>query len=568
MADAAVTRTPGHGRFITFEGGEGSGKSTQIKTLAERLNAAKLRTIVTREPGGSPGAEIIRHLVLSGMGKLLGPDAETLLFAAARDDHVRSVIKPALKQGTWVLCDRFSDSTRAYQGSLGKVSPAVLNAMERVTIGDLKPDLTIILDVPVEVGMKRAAARRGTTVPDRFEGEDLNFHQKIRRPALRVDRCHGRAQYRCRERMDRLARPSPRGRRRKRGQFGMSARQVEAQRAAVHPRETTALFGHREAETALLNAYRSGRIPHAWLIGGAAGIGKATLAYRMARFVLTHRNPHGADVQRAETLRVDPSEPVARQVAAGAHGGLLTLERTLNDKGVMRTVITVDETRQTIPFFGSTAAAEGWRVCIVDTVDELNPNGANALLKVLEEPPQQSLFLLVSHAPARVLPTILSRCRKLLLRPLATENVIRAVAEAGNIAADDPSLVEAAGAAEGSVARALTLLGGDALKLQQRTTALLAALPRVDPRELHALGDALGGSDRVPLAAFIDSVDRWVSERLRANDVNANADLPRLARLAEVWEKINRAARDTAEYNLDRKPLVFSVFGLLAEATR
>jgi DNA polymerase-3 subunit delta' len=286
----------------------------------------------------------------------------------------------------------------------------------------------------------------------------------------------------------------------------------------------------------------------------------------MARFVLAHRDPLGADVQRAETLWVDPSDPVARQVAAGAHGGLLTLERTLNDKGVMRTVITVDETRQTISFFGSTAAAEGWRVCIVDTVDELNPNGANALLKVLEEPPQQSLFLLVSHAPARVMPTILSRCRKLLLRPLETENVIRAAALAANIAPDDPALVEAAEAAEGSVARALTLIGGDALKLQQRTAALLAALPQVDPRELHALGEALGGSDRVPLAAFIDSIERWVGERLRVDD--ANADLPRLARLAEVWEKVNRAARDTAEYNLDRKPLVFSVFGLLAEATR
>src|SRR6202045_84727 len=180
MAEAAVKRIPGRGRFITFEGGEGSGKSTQIKTLAERLNTAKLRAIVTREPGGSPGAEIIRHLVLSGMGKLLGPDAETLLFAAARDDHVRTVIKPALNQGIWVLCDRFSDSTRAYQGRLGKVAPAVLNAMERVTIGDLKPDLTIILDVPVEVGMQRAANRRGTGTPDRFESEDVKFHQELR----------------------------------------------------------------------------------------------------------------------------------------------------------------------------------------------------------------------------------------------------------------------------------------------------------------------------------------------------------------------------------------------------
>jgi DNA polymerase-3 subunit delta' len=346
----------------------------------------------------------------------------------------------------------------------------------------------------------------------------------------------------------------------------MSARQLEPQIAAVHPRETNALFGHREAEQALLNAYRSGRIPHALLIGGAQGIGKATLAYRMAKFVLAHRNPGAAEVQGAATLQVEPSNPVARHVAAGAHGGLLTLERTVNDRGVLRTVITVDETRETISFFGSTAAVEGWRVCIVDTVDELNPNAANALLKILEEPPRQSLFLLVSHAPARVLPTIQSRCRKLPLRPLGTSDVIGAAALAAGIAIDDPALAEAAQAADGSVARTLTLLGGDALKLQQKTVALLATLPRVDPRELHALGDALGLSDRVALAAFIDSVDRWVGERLRTD--NANAELPRLARLAEVWENISRAARDTQDYNLERKPLVFSVFGQLAEATR
>lgn len=181
MAKPKVKRAGGgRGRFITFEGGEGSGKSTQIKTVAQRLDAEKLRTLVTREPGGSPGAEIIRHLVLSGMGKLLGADAETLLFAAARDDHVRSVIQPALNQGIWVLCDRFSDSTRAYQGRLGNVPPGVLNAMERVTIGDLKPDLTIILDVPVEIGMRRAAARRGNEAADRFEAEDVRFHQELR----------------------------------------------------------------------------------------------------------------------------------------------------------------------------------------------------------------------------------------------------------------------------------------------------------------------------------------------------------------------------------------------------
>jgi DNA polymerase-3 subunit delta' len=346
----------------------------------------------------------------------------------------------------------------------------------------------------------------------------------------------------------------------------MIARSATAETPLPHPRETTSLFGHGEAERTLLDAYRSSRIPHAWLIGGAPGIGKATLAYRMARFVLAYGDPSMSEVQSAETLKLDPTHPVARRIAADTHGGLLTLERTPNEKGVMRTVISVEQTRETIAFFGSTATGDGWRVCIVDTVDELNPNAANALLKVLEEPPHRSLFFLISHAPARVLATMQSRGRKLMLRPLAADDVIRAAAEAARMAPDDASLQEVACAAEGSVGRALALLGGGALKLHQRTTALLNSLPQVDPGELHALGDAISGSDRAALGAFVDSVDRWMGEQLRIG--NANADLPHLARLAEVWEKIITAARETETYNLERKPLVFSVFGLLAEATR
>jgi DNA polymerase-3 subunit delta' len=144
--------------------------------------------------------------------------------------------------------------------------------------------------------------------------------------------------------------------------------------------------------------------------------------------------------------------------------------------------------------------------------------------------------------------------------------VIRATVAATGMEPSDPALQEAAEASEGSVSRALALLGGDSLQLQTRTAALLATLPKVDPAELHALGDALGTSDRVALASFLDSIERWVAERLRTGDANAN--LARLARLAEVWEKIVRAARDTESYNLERKPLVFSVFGMLAEATR
>lgn len=179
-AETGPASTATRGRFITFEGGEGSGKSTQIRLLAERLDAEGLRVIVTREPGGSPGAEIIRHVLLSGVGKMLGAEAETLLFIAARDDHVRTAIAPALAQNIWVLCDRFADSTRVYQGHAGKVDPGLLDAMERVTIGSLKPDLTFILDVPVEVGMQRAAMRRGADTPDRFEAENIDFHRKLR----------------------------------------------------------------------------------------------------------------------------------------------------------------------------------------------------------------------------------------------------------------------------------------------------------------------------------------------------------------------------------------------------
>jgi len=185
---ATKQREPARGRFITFEGGEGSGKSTQIRKLAERLEAAHVATLVTREPGGTPGAEALRHVVLSGMGKLIGAELESLLFAAARDDHVHRVIAPALAAGTWVLCDRFADSTRVYQGMLGDVDPRLIDALERVTIGDLKPDLTLVLDLPADVGLSRAAARRGTGAADRFEAEGALFHERLRQAYLQIAR--------------------------------------------------------------------------------------------------------------------------------------------------------------------------------------------------------------------------------------------------------------------------------------------------------------------------------------------------------------------------------------------
>jgi dTMP kinase len=172
------------GRFITFEGGEGSGKSTHAATLAQRLKGLGLEVILTREPGGSPGAEIIRHILLSGVVKPLGAETEAILFAAARDDHVRSVIYPAVKAGKWVVCDRFIDSTRVYQGALGNVDPQFIRSLERVTVGPAMPDLTFVVDVPANIGLARATRRRGKEQPDRFESEGLKFHEGLRRAFL------------------------------------------------------------------------------------------------------------------------------------------------------------------------------------------------------------------------------------------------------------------------------------------------------------------------------------------------------------------------------------------------
>jgi DNA polymerase-3 subunit delta' len=339
---------------------------------------------------------------------------------------------------------------------------------------------------------------------------------------------------------------------------------AEEPAAPPHPRETTVFFGHAQGEQALLDAYRTRRIPHAWLIGGPPGIGKATLAYRMARFVLAHPDAATASVQDATSLGLPASHAVVRQVASQAHPDLLVLERTENENGTMRTAIVVEQTLRTVPFFGSTAGAGGWRVCIVDTADELNPASANKLLKVLEEPPARALFLLVSHAPGRLLATIRSRCCRLDLRALDAGDVAQAAAAAVGRDERDPAIRAAAQAADGSVARALTLLGGPALALRQRLLAMLDALPQTDATALHALGEALSRADDGAFTAFVETVREWLSARLDTEPREAR----RLARVAEVWEKVNRAAREAEIFNLDRKPLVFAVFGLLAETAR
>jgi len=182
------------GFFITFEGGKGAGKSTQIARLAAKLRRKRYDTLVTREPGGSPGAEALRHVILSGAAEPFGPRMEALLFAAARSDHVEQVIRPALERGMVVLCDRYLDSSRVYQGGSNPDDQAFVAALERIAINGMMPDMTLILDIEAEEGMRRASARRADGSVDRFEKEALEIHEQRREAYLAIaarepDRC-------------------------------------------------------------------------------------------------------------------------------------------------------------------------------------------------------------------------------------------------------------------------------------------------------------------------------------------------------------------------------------------
>lgn len=336
---------------------------------------------------------------------------------------------------------------------------------------------------------------------------------------------------------------------------------------APHPRETQAFIGHRLQEEALLTALRSGRMHHAWLLGGPEGIGKASFAYRVARFMLGAGDP----LRRAEgaaDLATPEEDGASRKIAAQSHPDLHLLRRIAKPDGKSFTSnIPVDLVRRVIDRFGSSAGEGGWRVAIVDSAEDLDRPGANALLKLLEEPPPRCLFLVVAHAPGRVLPTIRSRCRLLAFEPLAPDNV----AEAARLALErmrlpyDPSALERAAAlSDGSVKRALAYVDPETLALVEAVRARLDALPSIDLSALLALGeDVAGRAGEADFAVMIETVQGWLSEHLHAH---AGAGPARLAPLAEVWERLARAAAEVETYNLDRRPLVMSLFHDLSEA--
>jgi len=335
------------------------------------------------------------------------------------------------------------------------------------------------------------------------------------------------------------------------------------------PRETLRLVGHAAAEHALLSAYRSDRMHHAWLISGPEGVGKATLAYRLARFVLAHPDPADAAVQAAQDLAVSEDHPAARRLARLSHPDLLVLRRGWNaDRKTFFAEIRVDDVRRAGSFFGSTAGEGGWRVCVVDTADDMNGAAANALLKALEEPPPRALFLLLSAAPRALPAPVRSRCRSLRLSPLRQAETLEVLSGLPEIVEEhEPeALATAAELSEGSVARALSLLASDGAALRNMVTGLLDHLPAVDVRAAHALAeDVARRGAEARFALFVTLLGDWLHARVAAG---AALREPRLARFAELWEKTARSAHEIEVFNLDRRPFVLETLTELAGLAR
>lgn len=376
-----------------------------------------------------------------------------------------------------------------------------------------------------------------------------------------------------------------------------SAEQPETEDGPPAARRNGLLVGQNAAERTLADGFASGRLAHAWLLTGPKGIGKATLAFRFARHVFAsgaaqanagpslfgdpEPEPGGDD---DNPLYLAPEHPVFQRVAAAGHSDLITLERGIGSTGKMRGEIVVEDVREVIRFLNLTAGEGGWRVVVVDSADDLNPNAANALLKILEEPPPRALLLLVSHNPGRLLATLRSRCRKLRLAEL-DDSALDGLLHSYMPELEPGARRELAGLADGSIGRALELAHADGAQMQSRIMALLAEMPTPRISELQAFGATMNKADGAErfetmadlLRRSLTAIIRHAGGAAPDSHTPETADAVLFQRLAaaggldrwlQVWDKTDNLLRRTNHLHLDRKQVILNIFLTIAEAAR
>ncbi len=343
-----------------------------------------------------------------------------------------------------------------------------------------------------------------------------------------------------------------------------------------HPRESRTLIGHEEAEQQFLSSFNSGRFHHAWLVTGLKGVGKATFAYRAARFLLTREGESDGLFGPPDSLDIAEGHPADALILAGSHPGLSVLKREYDPKGKKTfKVIRIDDVRALSDFFGLKSSDGGWRVVIVDTVDDMNISAANAFLKILEEPPAQTLFFLLSHTPAGLLPTIRSRCRQLPLKPLSADRV-RKVITPWTAGLSEDQLATLLALSEGSPGKALLLQQTGGLEAFLSSLSTFEGYPSFDPDKLHGLADAVGRKDGEGLyRVLVELYPWWISRLVRSLSTGfADQDLlagerqvmaklgshQSVAFWVDIWEKSNHLIKRAESINLDRKQVILDLF--------
>ena len=334
-----------------------------------------------------------------------------------------------------------------------------------------------------------------------------------------------------------------------------------------HPAETMELVGHEETVSQILQQYASDRMHHALLLTGPRGIGKATLAMRIAAHVFKH--PIGSNAPLVLD-HAEMNDPINGKISARSHPNLLHMTRPWDDKTKkFKTQLTVDVIRLTVPFFGTSRGEEGWRIAIVDAADDMNASAANALLKILEEPPHNTLFFVLSHSPAKVLPTIRSRCQQVSLKPLEEVQVLSILDKFGaldGLSADDTTLLGRL--AKGSVRAGLLLTRENGLEIYKSFMTACQRLDKPDWAQIQAMAEkvtARGKEDgfRLLLEFANEFMEGHATGRLGGKN-----DISSLARWAQVWEKTQNSTRIADGYNLDRKQVILNLFQDMGEAAR